>query len=263
MQPEAQPITAPSGFLDDPDRHHVMALSVAVAVAVIALLSLLLKDRAAELLLDLNSKHFRYPFTIQNLMHMVFFLGLGELFVRWRSGVRETAHLKAGYLPEDDLTVLRVKDLGPIRKQLPREHGRDKGFLPSLINLCILQFQSSKSVDQTAAVMDSHLELIAHRVDMQYGVVRFIAWLVPTLGFIGTVYGIGASLAEAGDAAKKFDIKEVAKTLAVGFDCTMVALMQSAFLVFLLQLIQEKEESAVNHAGDYTLRNLINRLYEG
>jgi hypothetical protein len=49
----------------------------------------------------------------------------------------------------------------------------------------------------------------------------------------------------------------------VGFDCTMVALGQSALLVFLLQLVQEQEERAVNLAGDYTLRNLINRLYAG
>ena len=43
----------------------------------------------------------------------------------------------------------------------------------------------------------------------------------------------------------------------------MVALAQSAILVFLLQLVQEREETAVNLAGDYTLRNMINRLYEG
>jgi hypothetical protein len=41
----------------------------------------------------------------------------------------------------------------------------------------------------------------------------------------------------------------------------MVALVESAILVFLLHLIQEREESALNSAGDYTLRNLINRLY--
>ena len=41
----------------------------------------------------------------------------------------------------------------------------------------------------------------------------------------------------------------------------MVALVESAILVFLLHLVQEREESALNDAGDYTLRNLINRLY--
>jgi biopolymer transport protein ExbB/TolQ len=127
----------------------------------------------------------------------------------------------------------------------------------------VLQFQSSSSVEQAAGVMNQHLELMSHRVDLRYGLVRFIAWVVPTLGFIGTVYSLGASLSAAGDPGQTLDLKMVAKTLGVGFDCTMVALVESAILVFLLHLVQQEEESAVNKAGDYTLRNLINRLYVG
>ena len=152
------------------------------------------------------------------------------------------------------------QDLGPIRKRVAGEFDHENGFLPSLINIAVLQFQSSSSVEQAAGVMNQHLELMSHRVDLRYGLVRFIAWVVPTLGFIGTVYSLGASLASAG-TTDALDLKVVARTLGIGFDCTMIALIESAFLVFLLHLVQEKEESALNSAGDYTLRNLINRLY--
>lgn len=256
-----QPRFSPAEFWRMPRRMPVMALSLALGVAVVALLTPLLSGRAAILILDHPSAHFPYPFTIQNVMHLVFFLGLGELFVRWRIGVREEAFLRASYLPEDDQTVLMSDDLGPIRKRVAGEFDRDHGILPSLINLAILQFQSSNSVEQAAGVMNQNLELVSHRVDMRYGLVRFIAWMVPTLGFIGTVFSLGASLYAAGDPDKAFDPKEVAKTLGVGFDCTMVALMESAVLVFILHLVQEKEETALNRAGDYTLKNLINRLY--
>jgi biopolymer transport protein ExbB/TolQ len=249
-------------FYELPDRRIAMALSIAVGVVVIALLSFALSGRAAVLLLDLGSKHFRYPFTIQNAMHVLFFIGLGELFVRWRVGEREMAFLKRGYLPEDMETVLQGSDLGPIRRKVSKEFDAENGFLPSLIDLSILQFQSSRSVDQTVAVMNNSLELIAHRVDLRYGLVRYIAWLVPTLGFIGTVYGLGSSLAEAG-LAKDINVQELAKTLGVGFDCTMVALVESAVLVFIMHLTQEKEETSVNLAGNYCLRNLINRMYAG
>ena len=80
---------------------------------------------------------------------------------------------------------------------------------------------------------------------------------------IGTVFSLGASLAGAATPGKDLDLKDIARTLGIGFDCTMVALAQSAILVFILHLVQEKEESALNSAGDYTLRNLINRLYAG
>ena len=110
--------------------------------------------------------------------------------------------------------------------------------------------------------MGHALELIAHRVELRYGLVRFIAWLVPTVGFIGTVYGLGASLYEAG-ASAEINVQETARALGVGFDCTMVALMQSAVLVFMMHIAQEKEELSVNLSGTYCLRNLINRLYTG
>ncbi len=247
-----------------PDRRVVLVLSVLCAICFIALLTLLLNPdgRAAALLLDRRSPHFVFPFTIQNFEHIFFFMALGELFVRWRVAEHELAFVERGFLPEDESTVLQHSELGPIRRRVAKEFDRENGFLPSLINLSILQFQSSRSVDQTVAVMNSSLGLMEHRVDMRYGLVRYIAWLIPTLGFIGTVIGLGSSLAKAG-ASASISVQAVARMLAVGFDCTMVALMESAVLVFILHVVQEKEETSLNLAGDYTLRNLINRLYAG
>jgi MotA/TolQ/ExbB proton channel family protein len=248
-----------------PDRRVTMASAAAIAVLFITLLTGILSPngRAAQLVLDRMSPHFPYPFTIQNFEHMFFFIGLGELFVRWRVGARELAFAKMGLLPEDSHTVLQAHDLSNLRHRVANQFDGEHGFLPSLIDLCILQFQSGRSIDQTVAVMNSSLELIEHRVDMRYGLVRYIAWLVPTLGFIGTVIGLGASLAAVPEDASKINMSQIAHTLSVGFDCTMVALAESAILVYILHVVNEHEERAVNLAGTYTLRNLINRLYAG
>ena len=68
----------------------VLAGSFLAGLVWIGLLSLLLWDerdgRAAALLLDLNTETFRYPFTIQNVMWLVFFVATGELFVRQVAG---------------------------------------------------------------------------------------------------------------------------------------------------------------------------------
>jgi biopolymer transport protein ExbB/TolQ len=256
-------VTGLGRFWKQPQRSHAMIAGLVAGVLFVALLTLLLDGRAAVLVLDRYSHHLPYPFTIQNLMHLAFFVGLADLFVRWRTGAREERFLHEHFLPEDDQTVLQSEDLGPIRRRVAGQFDHEHGFLPSLINLAILQFQSSRSVEQAAGVMNQSLELLTHRVDMRYNMVRFIAWVVPTLGFIGTVFALGASLSAAGDPNTALDLKETAKTLGIGFDCTMVALVESAVLVFILHVVQEKEESAVNRAGDYTLRNLINRLYAG
>jgi biopolymer transport protein ExbB/TolQ len=249
-------------LLEEPERGLMMALSVVAALIFIALLTLLLPpdSRIATVILDRRSPHFPYPFTIQNMEHILFFMGLGELFVRWRTGRHEMSFLNKHLLPEDSETVLESSDLGPIRKRVAQLFNKEHGILPSLIDLSILQFQSGRSIDQTVAVTNSNLELIQHRVDLSYSLLRYIAWVIPTLGFIGTVVGIGAALASVPSAGEiRMDV--LAHQLAVGFDCTMVALVESAILVFILHIVQEREELAVNLAGTYTLRNLINRLY--
>lgn len=83
--------------------------------------------------------------------------------------------------------------------------------------------------------MNSSLELIEHRVDLRYGLIRYLAWLIPTIGFIGTVIGLGGSLAlvpESGDLS----IYTIAHALSPGFNCTLVALLESAIPVFVLYL---------------------------
>ena len=248
-----------------PDRRVTMASAAASGVLFVAILTAVLdpNGRAAQLVLDRMSPHFPYPFTIQNFEHLLFFIGLGELFVRWRVGARELSFGHMGLLPEDQQTVLQAHDLSMLRHRVANQFDGEHGFLPSLIDLCILQFQSGRSVDQTVAVMSSSLELIEHRVDMRYGLVRYIAWLIPTLGFIGTVIGLGASLAAVPADSSKINMSEIAHTLSVGFDCTMVALAESAILVYVLHIVNEQEEKAVNQAGTHVLRNLINRLYAG
>jgi hypothetical protein len=84
-------------------------------------------------------------------------------------------------LPEDPHTVLQAQDLSVLRHRVANQSDGEHGFLPSLIDLCILQFQSGRSVDQTVAVMSSNLELIEAPRGHALRLVRYLAWLIPTL----------------------------------------------------------------------------------
>jgi len=245
-----------------PDHLPVLAISLGSGCVFIGLMTFFVgKTQAGVILLDSMTQLFPYPLTIQNVMHLLFFVGLGELYIRWRVAVREQSFLSREYLPEDDETVLQAHDLGPVRRQVAKEFDGEHGFLPSLIDLCILQFQASRSVDQTVSVLNSSLELIAHRVDLRYSMLRYIVWVIPTIGFMGTVIGIAWTLYQVDPNAP--DLKKLTASLAVAFNTTLVALILSAILVFFLHLIQPCEERSVNNAGHYTLKNLINRLYTG
>lgn len=214
---------------------------------------------AALLLEHSHDSPFPYPFTIQNMIHLLFFVGLGELFVRARVGSWETVQLHDHFLPEDEASVLRIEDLGAIRRRVAHHFDGDNGFLPSLINMAVLQLQSTRSIDQAVSVLQTSLGLLESKVEQRYAMVRYLAWVIPTMGFIGTVSHLGNALRLVNP--DHMDITAVTTALAIAFNTTLVALIESAILVLIQHVVQTREDAAVGLAGEYCLKNLINRLY--
>lgn len=237
--------------------------SLGLAALAIRMIDLHAPNDVAVILLDRNRE--TYPFTVQTAMWMVFGLGLGELLVRLLDAIGERRQLRKGYLPEDERTILQSPELREIyaaaRAAAERSSGR---FLPRLIQRIVLQFQTSRSIDQASTLLNSSLELYLHEIDLRYSMIRYVVWVIPTLGFIGTVVGISLALAFAGqvDVQDPTLLAELTKRLAVAFNTTLLALVMSAILVFLQHWVQAHEEGALNRAGQYCLDNLINRLYE-
>lgn len=245
----------------------ILVAAIGLAVLAIYLMQTLLPGTVAVILLDRERSI--YPFTVQNLMWIVFAVGLGELVVRVRDAIAERVQLRRGYLPEDERTMLLAPDLRRIHAAAraatqPGAQGEGR-FLPRLIQRVLLQFQASRSIDQANALLNSSLELYLHEIDLRYSMVRYVVWLIPTLGFIGTVIGISLALAYAGavDVQDPSLLAELTKRLAVAFNTTLLALAMSAVLVLIQHIVQAQEERALNQAGQYCLDNLINRLYEG
>jgi biopolymer transport protein ExbB/TolQ len=237
----------------------VALIFLGIAIVIITILTFALPEKMAKIALDRHSTIFLYPFTIQNVMIVLFFIGLGELFVRWQDSRQEMVYLKKGYLPEDDTTVLQARDLATHVARVKNDIKHRSGFLPKMIYRCILQFQATRSIEQANEIMNSMVDIYFHQIDMKYTLLRYIAWVIPTFGFIGTIVGIAAAL-KAVDPAN-LDLLEVTATLAVAFNTTLIALLLSAVLVFFIHIIQEMEERSLNESVDYCLANLINRLY--
>jgi len=241
-------------------RVRIVAIAIAMLAIAVATWALPYGSPAAALLLDRQPfSIFPYPFTIQNLVYIVLAWALGELYLRWRTARREHALLRAKLLPEDSGTVLQLHELGPIRRRIADLHDAESGFLPSLMDLAILQLQASGSVDQALNIVTNALNLLSDRVDLRYQMIRYMAWLIPTIGFLGTVVGI--SLALDLIQPDNLDLGKVVGGLSVSFYTTLVALIASAILSFVQHMVQEMEETALNEAGQYCLRNLVNRIY--
>jgi biopolymer transport protein ExbB/TolQ len=252
-------------FLKNTDHRVIHWGSIGLAIATIYILYLLLPDKYAVVLLDLNRENRelgRFPLSVQNAMWVSFYFALGELLIRRIAADTESSQLKKGYLPEQFETVLQAGDLPPIYRELRNDPDASRCFLPRLIDRCILQFQASQSIDQAASLLNTSVEMFLHEVDLHYNLIRYVCWLIPSLGFIGTVVGIGEALAYAGGHAQADDLLgHTTGQLAVSFHGTFLALLMASILVFLQNRVQSKEEHALNLGAQYCLDNLINRLY--
>lgn len=241
---------------------YIVALGVTIGAIALTTLTLRYDSPAARFILDYGKESiFPYPYTIQNFMYLVMALAFAQLWLRWRAAEHEHALIDAGLLPEDGQTVLEFSDprLGAIRRQVADKFDDRRGYLPFLIDVSVSQLLSSRSVDQVLAVFNSAVEIVSHRVDLNYQLLRYLVWLIPTIGFIGTVVGIAYALEDINPVAP--ELKKMTDRLGISFYTTIVALFQSMVIYFLQNMVQQREEHAVNRAASYCLRNLINRLY--
>lgn len=241
----------------------VAAGCLAIGILVVIILSATLPDNLAKVLLDRGGPTF--PYSVQNLMWLIFSIGLGELFLRLLAARVEGRELNHRYLPEDDSTVLVKQALPAIyKKVLLAENGSER-FLPSLIKRIISVFQTTNSVENASAVLNSSIELRNQDLELNYSMIRYVMWVIPTLGFIGTVIGIALALSFAGEPGRSQDpelLTELTQRLAVAFNTTLLALIMAAILVLLMHIVQSMEERIITRCGHYCLDNLVNRLYK-
>jgi len=241
-------------------RVFVYFIAFIAAVVLIGIIKMTFGESLREILLDDDASF--WPFTIQNIMWVALFFGFGELFLRWSAATDEENQLARKYLPTDS-RKLDSETIEKIRYGIVnRKYGKE-AFLPRMIQRTLDQYIVSRKTDQAISVLNSSLELYMHEIDLRYSMLRYLTWLIPSLGFIGTVMGIMFALQYAGTpgAAEAEDfLYQVTSRLGVAFTTTLLALIMSAFLVLIQSVIQSKEERALNEAGQYCLDNLILRL---
>jgi hypothetical protein len=240
----------------------IVSAGLVASIVMMGAIHVFAPEWVAVMLLDIHRS--TYPITIQTFEWLAFGFCLGELAVRVLDARADRAQLRLGLLPEDEMTILQAPELRRIHataRTALRASSRPY-FLPRLIQRIVLQFQANRSVSEATAILTASLELFQHEIDLRYSMVRYTIWVLPTLGFVGTVLGVSQALRFAGAANPRDPtlLQELTQILAVKFDTTLVALSLAAVLVLAQHLIQRYEEAALNAAGQYCIDNLINRL---
>ncbi len=121
------------------------------------------------------------------------------------------------------------------------------------------RFGVTGSIQDSATAVKNLCESEMERQESELAIIRYIAWAIPSVGFIGTVRGIGAALSQANRAVEG-DITGVTQNLGVAFNSTFIALIVSIVLMFFIHQLQLGQERLVLDTESYCNENLVARL---
>ena len=124
-----------------------------------------------------------------------------------------------------------------------------------------------RSLSNDADRLDDRLEFLWRRHEESFTVPRYIGWVVPVLGFIGTVLGISLAAdgirqliaSDSGLSGLSSELGIAIAPLGIAFDTTLIALSLSVFLMLFLTLVQRSEERVLNTLERYLRDNV--RVY--
>lgn len=154
-------------------------------------------------------------------------------------------------LPEDSRQLARPLQALPAHEQ--------EYLLPRALMTALQRFASTRSIQDVSSAVSDVCETESARLDSGLSMVRYIAWAIPSVGFIGTVRGMGEALGQAHRAVEG-DIVGVTASLGVAFNSTLIALLISIVLMFLMHQLELLQEKLVLDCHSYCDRNLLRHL---
>jgi biopolymer transport protein ExbB/TolQ len=166
-------------------------------------------------------------------------------------------------LPTDEATRILQEDARPLLRKLEQvTASRGPLMLANMIRLALTKFASSRSSKDLAETVRTQAEVDQGRLVTSMATVHYLAWAIPSLGFLGTVRGLAGGFTMASRVEEADFLRQATQHLNVAFDCTLMALVLSLGVMFLVHSVQRDEERLVIDCQQYCLEHLINRIYE-
>ena len=145
--------------------------------------------------------------------------------------------------------------------QKSQAHDLRNKILPYVMARGLERYHITGSVPEATETIMGRLEVAAEQQESELSMLRYLVWAIPSIGFIGTVRGIGVALQRA-DEALKGDISGVTSALGVAFNSTLVALFISIILMLLIHLLQGGQEGLILRLQTFCREQLIDKLFD-
>ena len=199
---------------------------------------------------------------IQGVTYFLFIFGILELVAINNRITYEEDVFSTHPLPEKDNWILSADDVTQIKLNMQKLDKSKKYLMTDLIIKACIKYRLSKSSSEALGVLESQTNIYDAEMESEQSFINYVAWAIPSVGFIGTVLGIAASLGYANEASTPEGLNKVTSMLGVAFDTTLVALVLSIFLMWGIHYVHKRQDYLFAKMKSYVIENLINRLYK-
>lgn len=131
--------------------------------------------------------------------------------------------------------------------------------LMQTLKASLRRYWITADVQNTSDAIQASVAALGMRLEADNAMTRYIIWAIPSIGFVGTVRGIGQALSQA-DVALAGDIAGMTASLGTAFNSTLVALLVSLLLMLLLHVLQQAQDRRLVDIQAYCEEVLLKRI---
>ena len=169
-------------------------------------------------------------------------------------------------LPENPTDNYSVGQMETTIKSLISQQKQSHSFFREMLINTISTF-NWRGKEEAESTLNLEVQELRESMDSRFGMVKDFAWAVPSIGFIGTVVGIGNALGNAHNVIgqqqayqTKGQIQLITGQLGIAFDTTLISLLLSILLVLLIHILTRKEEKLITLAVSKVKRDLLQKV---
>ena len=208
------------------------------------------------------SKGISLDMALYLMLYVLFFWGIILIFQKNSLVSYEYQALSALEQNFQSSTIISKRaELDNLRASI--SHGKDSAKFRGSVILQILLFLIdhclvTQSSERVMEIFSRRMQTLEKYIESTYNMLRYIAWAIPSIGFIGTVLGIGEAISNAGQAVD--NLEKVVAPLGMAFDTTLIALIQSIVLMYFIYNMQRKEENFLSSVDLFCQEKFIINL---
>jgi chemotaxis protein MotA len=160
------------------------------------------------------------------------------------------------FIPTNDKHVFMPQDINNLKFKLIEFEKKEKYILSDLLKKACTKFRTSGSLSELIDIVSIQIEVSQEKSEGDQSVIRYLTWVIPSVGFVGTVIGISQALIVANTG----DMERITMLLGVAFDTTLVALVLSIIIMWFVHRLQEETDRFHSDLKEFVIDNLINKI---